>query len=367
MLKLGVVGYGYWGPNVVRNFSIQPDCQVVAVCDKNPRAAANVLSRHPAAHVTSDPEDVLRSPEIDAVAIVTPVSTHYELAKKALENGKHVFVEKPLTATSAQAEELIELADRRNLQIMVDHTFLFTGAVRKIKELIDGGVLGPLYYYDSTRVNLGLFQHDVNVIWDLGPHDVSIMDYLIGLEPELVVATGEAHLNGLADVAYITLHFPKNIIAHINVNWLSPVKVRTTLIGGQRKMLVWNDLEPAEKIKVYDKGVEASTAHGVHQLRVSYRSGDMWAPRVEESEALQAEARYFLDCVTSGGKPFNDGRAGLRIVRILEAADESLRRRTEIVFASPRRPHVERRALRFRPVRGYDYATPNGLIEKTGT
>jgi predicted dehydrogenase len=366
MLKVGIIGYGYWGPNVVRNFSLQPDCQIVAICDKNPKAAAQVLSRYPTVHVTSNPEEVLSSPEIDAIAIVTPVSTHYELAKKALENGKHVFVEKPLTATSAQAEELIELADRKNLQIMVDHTFLFTGAVRKIKELVDGGVLGPLYYYDSTRVNLGLFQHDVNVIWDLGPHDVSIMDHLIGLEPELVVATGEAHLNGMADVAYITLYFPKNMIAHINVNWLSPVKVRTTLIGGQRKMLVWNDLDPAEKIKVYDKGAEAGTEHGVHQLLVSYRSGDMWAPRVDEAEALQAEARYFLDCVASGQKPFNDGHAGLRVVRILEAADESLRRRTEIVYASPRRADVERRALRFRPVRAYDYAARGGTIENAG-
>ena len=263
------------------------------------------------------------------------------LPRRPCSSGKHVFVEKPFTATSAQAEELIELADRKNLQIMVDHTFLFTGAVRKIKELVDGGVLGPLYYYDSTRVNLGLFQHDVNVIWDLGPHDVSIMDYLIGLEPELVVATGGAHLNGLADMAYITLYFPNNIIAHINVNWLSPVKVRTTLIGGQRKMLVWNDLEPAEKIKVYDKGVEVGTEKA-HRLLVSYRSGDMWAPRVEEGEALQREARYFLDCIASGTRPFNDGRAGLRVVRILEAADESLRRRSEIVFPSSGQPSVRR-------------------------
>lgn len=351
MLKLGVIGYGYWGPNVVRNFSIQPDCEVVAICDKNPKAIAQILGRYPTVRVASNPEDVLRSPDIDAVAIVTPVSTHYDLARRALENGKHVFVEKPLTASSVQAEELIELADRKNLQIMVDHTFLFTGAVRKIKELIDEGVLGPLYYYDSTRVNLGLFQHDVNVIWDLGPHDVSIMDYLIGQEPELVVASGEAHLNGMVDVAFITLHFPKNIIAHINVNWLSPVKVRTTLIGGQRKMLVWNDLEPAEKIKVYDKGVAARTEQGVYDLLVSYRSGDMWAPRVEDVEALQLEARYFLDCVASGNTPFNDGRAGLRVVKILEAADESLRRQSEIVYASPRRPAVERRALRLRPVR----------------
>jgi predicted dehydrogenase len=351
MIKLGVIGYGYWGPNVVRNFAIQPDCQVAAICDKHPKAMAKVLSRYPSVHVTSNPEDVVRSSDIDAVAIVTPVSTHYSLAKRALENGKHVFVEKPLTATSAQAEELIELADRRNLQIMVDHTFLFTGAVRKIKELIDGGVLGPLYYYDSTRVNLGLFQHDVNVIWDLAPHDLAIMDHLIGLEPELVVATGGAHLDNMEDLAYITLYFPKKIVAHINVNWLSPVKVRTTLIGGQRKMLVWNDLEPAEKIKVYDKGVEVGTEQGRYQLLVSYRSGDMWAPRVEEAEALQLEARYFLDCVSSGTAPFNDGHAGLRVVRILEAADESLKRRSETVYVASRRPDLERSVIRFDPVR----------------
>jgi predicted dehydrogenase len=359
MLKLGVIGYGYWGPNVVRNFASQPHCQLVAVCDKSAKALAQVSSRHPAARATSNPADVTRSPEIDAVAIVTPVSTHYDLAREALENGKHVFVEKPFTATSAQAEELIELAERKNLQIMVDHTFLFNGAVRKIKELVDEGVLGPLYYYDSTRVNLGLFQHDVNVIWDLAPHDLSIIDYLIGLEPELIVATGGAHLNGLADVAYITLCFPNNVIAHVNVNWLSPVKVRTTLVGGQRKMLVWNDLEPSEKVKVYDKGVqitetqdqsrqqlkdlveakvfEVGTGQAVYDLLVSYRSGDMWAPRVDQTEALQIETRYFLDCVASGEKPVNDGRAGLRVVRMLEAADESLRRRREIVYAAAAR------------------------------
>jgi len=360
MLKLGVVGYGYWGPNVVRNFASQPDCRVVTICDTNPKAVAQALRHHPAVHATSNPDEVMRSSEIDAVAVVTPVSTHYELAKKALENGKHVFVEKPFTATSAQAEELIELADRKNLQIMVDHTFLFNGAVRKIKELVDAGVLGPLYYYDSTRVNLGLFQHDVNVIWDLAPHDLSIIDYLIGLEPELVVATGGAHLNGLADMAYITLHFPKNIIAHLNVNWLSPVKVRTTLVGGQRKMLVWNDLEPSEKVKVYDKGVQVTDIHdesrqrlkalveakvfevgaaqAVHDLLVSYRSGDMWSPQVDQTEALQLEARYFLDCLASGEKPVNDGRAGLRVVKMLEAADQSLKHRREIVYASSRGP-----------------------------
>jgi len=286
--------------------------------------------------VTTESDDIIMSPEIDAVAIVTPVSYHYELAKKALENGKHVFVEKPFTATSAQAEELVELAERKNLRIMVDHTFLFTGAVRKIKQLVDDGTLGPLYYYDSTRVNLGLFQHDVNVLWDLAPHDLSIMDYLVGLEPDLVVATGSAHVNSLEDVAHLTVYFPNNVLAHINVNWLSPVKVRTTLVGGQKKMLVWNDLDPAEKVRVYDKGADVKTELGVHQLLVSYRSGDMWAPKVEELEALQLETRYFLDCIKDGKKPFNDGQAGLRVVRILEAAEQSLKQHKEVAYASVR-------------------------------
>lgn len=334
MVKLGVIGYGYWGPNIVRNFSGHQDCKVTAVCDKNPLALARVLTQYPNIRLMTEADDIVKSPEIDAVAIVTPVSYHYELAKKALENGKHVFVEKPFTATSAQAEELVELAERKNLQIMVDHTFLFTGAVRKIKQLVDDGTLGPLYYYDSTRVNLGLFQHDVNVLWDLAPHDLSIMDYLVGLEPDLVVATGSAHVNGLEDVAHLTVYFPNNVLAHINVNWLSPVKVRTTLVGGQKKMLVWNDLDPAEKVRVYDKGADVKTEQGVHKLLVSYRSGDMWAPKVEELEALQLETRYFLDCVKNGTKPFNDGQAGLRVVRILEAAELSLKQHKEVAYAS---------------------------------
>ena len=339
MLRLGVVGYGYWGPNVVRNFAAQSDCRVTTICDGAPAARARALSHYPAARVVADAEEVLTSPEIDAVAIVIPVSSHYELARRALENGKHIFVEKPFTATSEQAEDLIELAERAKLAIMVDHTFLFTGAVRKMKELIDQDVLGRLYYYDSTRVNLGLFQHDVNVIWDLAPHDLAIMDHLIGWEPERVVATGQAHFNGQEDIAYITLYFPDRITAHINVNWLSPVKVRTTLLGGEKKMLVWNDLEPTEKIRVYDKGVELETQEGIYDLLVSYRSGDMWAPRVEQTEALRLEARYFLDCVDSGQRPFNDGHAGLRIVRILEATQKSLKRGGEPVpvGSTPRR------------------------------
>src|SRR3989449_2817100 len=285
MLRIGVVGYGYWGPNIVRNLRSLEGCHVAAVCDRNPAALKGVGQTYPGLRVTTDPAELLTSPQIDAIAVVTPVSTHFALAKAALENGKHVFVEKPFTSTTGQASELIELAERKKLTIMVDHTFLFTGAVRKIRQLMDEGVLGDIYYYDSTRVNLGLFQHDVSVVWDLAPHDLSIMDFLIHDKPEAVIATGETHLNGLVDVAYITVYFPRNIIAHINVNWLSPVKIRTTLIGGEKRMLVWNDLEADEKLKIYDKGVamngNGNGRQGLYELLVSYRSGDMLAPRVE--------------------------------------------------------------------------------------
>jgi predicted dehydrogenase len=333
MIRFGVVGYGYWGPNVVRNLRSLDSVKVVAICDKGAGAVRRAQQAHPDVHVTSDCAEVLCSPDIDAIAVITPVWTHFELAKSALKNGKHVFVEKPFTSTSAQAEELIELAERMNLQIMVDHTFLFTGAVRKIRQLIDNNTLGKLYYYDSTRVNLGLFQHDVNVLWDLAPHDLSIVDYLIGQRPEAIVATGEKHLNGLTDVAFMTAYFPDNVIAHINVNWLSPVKVRTTLIGGEKKMLVWNDLEADEKIKVYDRGVQMNGKQGVYDLLVSYRSGDMWAPKLEATEALKAELGYFVDCIKNNEVPINDGMAGLRVVRMLEAAEESLNRKGEAVYA----------------------------------
>ena len=331
MIHIGVIGYGYWGPNIVRNLRGLEGCEVGGVCDLSPAALKRVAQAHPGVPVTTDPTELLTSTEIDAIAVVTPVSTHFDLAKAALENGKHVFVEKPFTSTAHQAEELIELAERKKLTIMVDHTFLFTGAVRKIRELLDDGVLGDLYYYDSTRVNLGLFQHDVSVVWDLAPHDLAIMDFLIRAKPDAVIATGETHLNGLVDVAYLTIYFPGNTIAHINVNWLSPVKIRTTLIGGEKKMLVWNDLEADEKIKVYDKGVQVQNGHGLYDLLVSYRAGDMWAPRVEQSEALKVELDYFIDCVTKNQTPVNDGVAGCRVVRLLEAADQSLSARGKAI------------------------------------
>jgi predicted dehydrogenase len=331
MIRVGVIGYGYWGPNIVRNLHGQDSVQVVMICDKSQARLARAQKAYPSVRVVTDSAEVLRSPEIDAVAIITPVWSHYELAKEALENGKHIFIEKPFTSSSAQAEELIELAARKKLTIMVDHTFLFTGAVRKIRELTESGALGDLYYYDSLRVNLGLFQHDVSVVWDLAPHDLSIMDHIIKGEPEAIVATGEKHLNGVEDVAFMTIYFPRNVIAHINVNWLSPVKIRTTLIGGQKKMLVWNDLVADEKVRVYDKGVQITSGEGIRDLLVSYRSGDMWAPQVEQLEALHVELKYFAECVMDNKTPFNDGHAGLRIVRMLEAAEASIRKRGELV------------------------------------
>jgi predicted dehydrogenase len=331
-VNFGVIGYGYWGPNVVRNLMGQEEARVLAIAEMSPAARKRAQNAYPAVKITPDASDIISSTDIDAVAIVTPVWTHYELAKAALENGKHVFVEKPFTSTAAQGEELIDLASRKNLKIMVDHTFLFTGAVKKINELITEGALGKLYYYDSTRVNLGLLQHDVNVMWDLAPHDLSIMDHLIKEAPEAIVATGQKHLNGHADVAYMTLYFPDNVIAHINVNWLSPVKVRTTLIGGEKKMLVWNDLEADEKVKVYDKGVNITNCEGVYEMLVHYRTGDMWAPQLEQVEALRQELRYFVDCVSNGQSPFNDGAAGLRVVKMLEAASESLSKKGSIVY-----------------------------------
>src|SRR6185503_15226524 len=302
-VRVGVIGYGYWGPNIVRNLSGLETCELAAVCDKNPTSLKRVTRAYPGVHATTEFSEVLRSPDIDAVAIVTPVWTHFELAKAALEHGKHVFVEKPFTSTSQQAEQLIELAERKNLRIMVDHTFLFGGAVRKIRDLVDKGALGQLYYFDSTRVNLGLFQHDVSVVWDLAPHDLSIMDHFIRQQPEAVVATGGKHFNDLADMAFITVYFPGNLIAHINVNWLSPVKVRTTLIGGK----------------------------GLYDLLVSYRTGDVWAPKVDSAEALKVELGYFLDCVLKDQTPINDGAAGLRVVRLLEAAEESLKAQGRLV------------------------------------
>ncbi|MDO8446225.1 MAG: Gfo/Idh/MocA family oxidoreductase [Deltaproteobacteria bacterium] len=332
MLKIGVIGYGYWGPNVVRNFCACNGAVVSAICDADGIALKRAIKEYPHISVLSDCDKLLDSNEIDAVAIVTPVSTHFELARKALNNGKHLFVEKPFTSSFREAEELIYLAEKKHLKIMVDHTFLFTGAVRKIKELIDANTLGNLYYYDSTRVNLGLFQHDINVIWDLAPHDFSIIDYVIKERPAAIAVNAADHFGrGLADVAYITIYFESNLIAHFNVNWLSPVKIRQTLIGGSEKMLVWDDFEMDEKIKIYDKGVDVSNREGVYSLLTKYRSGDMWAPGLDRTEALKVETQYFIDNILNDTTPINDGHAGLRVVRMLEASDESLKNKGKLV------------------------------------
>lgn len=324
MLKIGVVGYGYWGPNIVRNFNAIEDVKVVSVCDKKQDLQKKLNKIYPDIQFCTESSEITSSKEIDVVAVVSPVSTHYQIAKDALLNGKHVFVEKPFTATVAQAEELIELGTRKNLQIMVDHTFLFTPAVRKIKRILEEKTLGELYYFDSTRINLGLFQHDVNVVWDLAPHDFSIMDFLLEKKPLSVTASGKAHFNGKENIAYIVVNFD-NIIAHFNVNWLSPVKVRNTIIGGEKKMLIWNDVDPDEKLKIYDKGVDVKSKEGIYELLVSYRSGDIWSPKLDQTEALKFETEYFIECIHKNQTPFNDGHAGLRVVRLLQACDESLK------------------------------------------
>ena len=333
MLRIGVVGYGYWGPNIVRNFNTANGSEVTMVCDMNQQILKKVKKVYPQINVTDNIDELIKSPDVDAIAIATPVFTHHDLAKKALEAGKSIFLEKPFTYTVAEAEDLVELAAKKNLKLMVDHTFLYTGAVRKIRQLIDDGILGNLYYFDSIRVNLGLFQHDVNVVWDLAPHDISIMDYVIGEKPQAVVATGVGHFDrDLEDVAYLTFYYDHNIIAHINVNWLSPVKVRTTLLGAEKKMLVWNDLEPDEKIKIYDKGVQVKSKEGKYNLLVNYRSGDMWAPKVEHTEALKLMAEKFVDYVENGGTIVNDGIAGLNNIKMLEAANKSLTNKSGMVY-----------------------------------
>jgi predicted dehydrogenase len=331
---VAVVGAGYWGPNLIRNFFATPGCRVVSVCDQSPARLEAAQLRFPGVGLTPDFDDLLRDPAVDAIAIATPVGTHGRLAKRALEAGKHVLVEKPLAASTAEAEELVELAARRNLTLMVDHTFVYTGAVRRIKQMIDTGELGNLFYYDSVRVNLGLIQHDVSVIWDLATHDFSIMDYLLPQQPRSITAAAVSHFpGGLADVAYLTVHFDGGLIAHFHVNWLSPVKVRQVLIGGERRMVQFDDIQPTEKVKVYDRGVQwyDNEEQARFQKLVGYRLGDMYAPMVDQTEALLTECKHFVECVRTGETPLSDGQSGLRVVRLLEAAEESARRNGETV------------------------------------
>jgi predicted dehydrogenase len=329
VIGIGVIGYGYWGPNLVRNFFQAQGARVIAVCDQRPEQRARVEQVYPSVTTYADVDAMLRNPEIDAVAVATPVNTHFALTMKVLQAGKHAFVEKPFTATVEEAEQLLNEAERRRLTVMVDHTFIYTSAVRKIKELLDNGTLGTLYYYDSVRVNLGLFQSDVSVLWDLAVHDLSILDYLVDKAPVAVAATGMAHVPGRPEnLAYLTCFFEHDLIAHFHVNWMAPVKVRQTLVGGSEKMIVYDDIEMSEKIKVYDKGIIVSDAEdAVYQRHVGYRTGDMWAPRLDNIEALRIEAEHFIDCINTGRKPFSSGESGLRVVQILEAASRSMANR----------------------------------------
>lgn len=333
MIGVGIIGYGYWGPNLVRNFMEAPGSTVPVVCDLSVDRLAQAKRRYPSIKTTDDVGVLLDDPAVDAVAIATPVSTHFKLAMQALKAGKHVLVEKPLAAHSAEVLQLIDEAARRKLVLMVDHTFVYTGAVRIIRDLVSSGALGEIFYYDSVRVNLGLFQHDVNVIWDLAVHDLAILDFVLPTKPSAVSATGISHIPGQPEnVAYITLFFPSNQIAHLHVNWLAPVKVRRTLIGGSEQMIVYDDLEPSEKVKIYDKGVTLSASgEQVYELLVSYRSGDMWAPKLDNSEGLRREALHFVDCIENGAQPETGGLAGLRVVRLLEAADRSLAERGKLI------------------------------------
>jgi predicted dehydrogenase len=333
MIGIGVIGYGYWGPNLVRNFADLATTRVSAVCDLRAERLAQVERRYPGVHTSSDPAVLIRDPAVDAVVIATPVEYHFDLAMLAMREGKHVLVEKPIASSSEQALRMIEEADRRRLVLMVDHTFVYTSAVRTMRDLVTRGELGEIYYYDSVRINLGLFQHDVNVLWDLAVHDLSIMDYVLGRHPTAVSATGLAHVPGEPEnIAYLTMFFGGPLIGHIHVNWLAPVKVRRTLLGGSRRMVVFDDLEASEKLKVYDKGISVNPSpENVYQMLVGYRTGDMWAPKVEVTEALSVEAAHFAECIDKGAQPITDGEAGLRVVRLLEAASESMAERGRLV------------------------------------
>ena len=332
MIGIGVIGYGYWGPNLVRNLCETDGAEVVSICDLSATRLDIARRRYSSLTTTSDPGDVILHRLVDVVVIATPISTHFELALRSLWAGKHVLVEKPLAASSDEAKRLVDEAARRRLVLMVDHTFVYTGAVRTIESLIRSGELGTLHYYDSVRINLGLFQHDANVVWDLAVHDLSIMDYVLPSRPKAISAIGVSHLPGqFENLAYLTLFYDNSLISHVQVNWLAPVKLRRTVIGASKKMIVYDDLEPTEKVRVYDSGVTVGGADSVYKMLVDYRVGDISIPQIDRTEALKTEARHLVECITAGCEPLTDGHAGLRVVRILEAATESLRNRGVVV------------------------------------
>lgn len=328
MINIAVIGCGYWGPNLIRNFMVCPQTNLLWACDLDPERMGRVLVPFPSVRQTTVLADILDDAAVDAVAIATPVNTHYAIARAALEKGKHVLLEKPLAASVAQGIELVELAAEKKLRLMCDHTFCYTGAVRKIKQIVDAGELGELLYLDSIRINLGLFQSDVNVIWDLATHDLAIVDFLFPGRPIQVSAHGVAHAgNSIENIAYVTLTYPGNFISHFHVNWLSPVKIRKMIIGGSKKMIEWNDLVPAEKIKIYDRGIELNSAEHDQKskLMVSYRTGDIHSPQIDGTEALLLVAKEFADCITENRQPLTDGHAALRVLSVLEAAERSIK------------------------------------------
>lgn len=327
MINVGVIGYGYWGPNLVRNLNETTDINICQVSDLEKNRLKLVASRYPRIEVTTKASEIINNNKIDAVVIATQVSTHYDLALRSLNAGKHVLIEKPMAVSSEKCEELIEVANRKKLVLMVDHTFPYTSAVRKIKEMVKSKELGEILYYDSVRVNLGLFQHDVNVIWDLAVHDLSILEYLFHKNPVSISATGISHIKEqFENVAYITLFFENNLIAHIHVNWLSPVKIRRTLLGGNKKMLVYDDLEPTEKVKIYDKGINTVIDNeSIYKMQVGYRIGDMWAPNLDNTEALYRLTKHFRDCIKGDDEPITNSISGLRVVRMMEAATKSMK------------------------------------------
>lgn len=326
MINIGVIGYGYWGPNLVRNFQETPGLTVTSVADLDQKKLELVEKRYPGIRTTTLFEEMIKDPTIDAIAIATPVSTHFKLGMAVLKAGKHLWLEKPMTENSLQARQLVDEAEKRNLVLIVDHTFIYTGAIRKTAELIRKGELGSLYYYDAIRVNLGLFQRDVNVISDLAVHDFAILDHLLGEQPIAVSTVGTNHFSETPEnLAYISLSYNSGMVAHCNVNWLAPVKVRQILIGGSKKMISYDDLEPSEKIKVYDKGISVtSDPQKIYEMRVGYRAGDMWAPQLDGSEALRVEGEHFVDCIVNGKTPQTDGLLGMRVVQIIEAATRSM-------------------------------------------
>ncbi|HEY4203102.1 MAG TPA: Gfo/Idh/MocA family oxidoreductase [Devosiaceae bacterium] len=325
MIRLGIIGYGYWGPNLARAAAETDTAQVEAIADFSVAARDRASRRHPSARLFSDWREMLADPDVDAVMIATPVVTHFDIALAALRAGKHVMVEKPMAETTAKAAHLIDEAMRRNLTLMVDHTFVYTGAVRAIRDLVASDSLGDVYYYDSTRVNLGLFQRDVNVIWDLAVHDFAILDYVLDSRPVAISASAASFVADSPDnMAHLSVYFDDGAMAHLNVNWLAPVKVRQTLIGGSRRMVIYDDMQTSEKIKIYDRGVAVANDPSVaHDRMISYRIGDMSAPAISAKEALLTETEHFVRCIETGARPITDGESGLRIVEMLAAATRS--------------------------------------------